>query len=61
MNVSIVEVGIAVGGMLLGKGVGVNATIGASNGVQAVRRNKEAMMNFFMKGIICHCEPERSE
>jgi hypothetical protein len=61
MIVAIVEVGMLVGGTLVRSGVGVNATIGASNGVQAVRMNKEAMMNFFMKGIICHCGSERSE
>jgi hypothetical protein len=60
--VSIVEVGMAVAGTLVGSGVGVNATIGASSAVQAVRRNKEmTMMNFFIRRIICHCEEERSD
>jgi hypothetical protein len=26
--------------------------------VQAARRNKERMMNFFMMNIICRCEEE---
>jgi hypothetical protein len=50
MIVSIVEVGAAVGEKLVEGGVGVNATIGASNAVQAVRRNRETMMDFFIRG-----------
>jgi hypothetical protein len=42
---------MAVEGTLVGRSVGVKATIGASSGVQAVISNKEAMMNFFMMRI----------
>jgi hypothetical protein len=46
---AVVEVGTTVGRALVGTEVGVNATIGASSAVQAVRINKEmAMMNFFI-------------
>ena len=49
MIVSIVEVGRVVEGTLVGSGVGVNAIIGASRAVQAVRRNKERAMSFFIQ------------
>jgi hypothetical protein len=46
---AVVEVGTTVGRALVGTEVGVNATIGASSAVQAVRINKEmTMMNFFI-------------
>jgi hypothetical protein len=56
--VSIVEVGIAVGGRLVGPGTNVDSMVGATGSVQAARRNKERMMNFFMMNIICRCEEE---
>jgi hypothetical protein len=49
MIVSIVEVGRVVEGTLVGSGVGVNAIIGDSRAVQAVRRNKERAMSFFIQ------------
>jgi hypothetical protein len=60
--VSIVAVGIAVGGILVEIDGAVDLMTGAGAGVQAVRKNKMAM-NFFMGIIICHCEerlPRRS-
>jgi hypothetical protein len=45
---AVVEVGMAVGRALVGTEVGVNATIGASSAVQAVRIIKDAVMNFFI-------------
>jgi hypothetical protein len=48
MTASIVEVGMAVGGMLVGAGIEVDEVTGASVAVQAVRRHKKTMMNFFM-------------
>jgi hypothetical protein len=50
MTVSIVEVGIAVGGGFVGTAVAVGWSSGVSVAVQAVRKNKKAMMNFFMVG-----------
>ena len=48
MMVSMVEVGTAVGGTLVGAGVDVDWIAETSGVVQAARRNKEMMMNFFM-------------
>ncbi len=48
MTVSIVEVGTAVGGRLVGTEVEVGWIKGTSVAVQAARRNKRIMMNFFM-------------
>jgi hypothetical protein len=48
--VSIVEVGMAVGGTLVGSGVGVNATIGGLSGIQAVRKDRAVIMSFFIQG-----------
>lgn len=47
---SIVEVGMVVGGTLVGSGVGVDSMTGISVAVQAVRMNKETMMIFFIQG-----------
>jgi len=46
--VPIVEVGTAVGGTLVGSGVDVDSMAATCVAVQAVRRMKETMMNFFM-------------
>jgi hypothetical protein len=46
--VSIVEVEIAVGGGFVGTEVAVGWMTGTSVVAQAVRKNKEAIMNFFM-------------
>ena len=54
MMVSMVEVGTAVTGTLVGAGVDVDWIAETSGVVQAARRNKETMMNFFMMNIICH-------
>ena len=51
---STVEVEIA--GTLVGLGTDVDSMVGATGAVQAVRRMKETMMNFFIEGIICRCE-----
>ena len=56
MIVSAVEVGIAVGGIVVGNGVDLDSVAGIFVVVQAVRRNKETMMNFFMMAIICQCD-----
>jgi F0F1-type ATP synthase membrane subunit c/vacuolar-type H+-ATPase subunit K len=48
MTVSIVEVGMAVGGGFVGTAVAVGWICGVGAGVQAVRKNKKAMMSFFM-------------
>jgi D-arabinose 1-dehydrogenase-like Zn-dependent alcohol dehydrogenase len=53
---SIVEVGTAVGGILVGSVVEVGSLTGTCVAVHAVRKMKETMMNFFMINIICHCE-----
>jgi hypothetical protein len=54
---SIVEVGIAVGGMLVGAGVEGGSITGTrvAVAVQAVRRKKRIGMIFFMM-TVCHCE-----
>ena len=49
-----VEVKMAVGGRLVGAIIDVGSAAGTAAGVQAVRRNKETMMKFFMINIICH-------
>jgi hypothetical protein len=49
---STVEVGIAVGGILVGNSVDVDAVARTSFAVQAVRRIKETMMKFFMIAIL---------
>ena len=54
--VSTVAVEIGVGGMLVGAGVDVDWIAETSGVVQAAKRNKETMINFFMINIICHCE-----
>jgi hypothetical protein len=46
--ISTVEVGIAVGGILAGNGVDVDSIAEASLAVQAVRRKRKTIMNFFM-------------
>jgi len=43
-----VEVGMAVGGTIAAEGVAVDRVTGAPVVVQAVRRSKETMMNFFI-------------
>jgi hypothetical protein len=48
MMASRVEVGTAAGGTLVGTGVDVDWIADTSGVVQAARRNKETMMNFFM-------------
>jgi hypothetical protein len=49
---STVDVGIAVGGTLVGIIVELDSVAGSSLAVHAVRRNKETMMNFFMIAIL---------
>jgi hypothetical protein len=56
MITSVVEVGMAVGGILVETGLDVDSIIGAGVAVQAVRRIKVTMMDFFITNIICHCE-----
>jgi hypothetical protein len=46
--VSTVEVGMAVGGTLVGISVELDSATGIFVVVQAVRRNKKMMMKFFM-------------
>src|SRR6266508_1191643 len=53
---SIVEVGTAVGGILVGSVVDVDSITGTCIAVHAVRKMKETMMNFFMIIIICYCD-----
>ncbi len=55
---STVEVKIAVGGTLVGLGTDVDPMVGATGVVQAARKSKERMTNFFMLNIICRCEEE---
>jgi F0F1-type ATP synthase membrane subunit c/vacuolar-type H+-ATPase subunit K len=50
MIASIVGVGMAVGGTLVGSGVGVDSMTGISAAVQAVRRIEKMMMKFFIQG-----------
>jgi hypothetical protein len=47
---SIVEVGMAVGGILVGSKVDVAWIVGMGAGAQAERRNKKAVMSFFING-----------
>jgi len=54
--VSTVAVEIGVGGMFVGAGVDVDWIAETSGVVQAAKRNKETMINFFMINIICHCK-----
>jgi hypothetical protein len=46
---SVVEVGTAVGGTLVGGGVSVDCLTGTGPGVQAVRRNRKTMLSFFIE------------
>lgn len=50
--VSTVELGIAVEGILVGNGVDVDSIAETSLAVQAVRRKRKTIMNFFMIAIL---------
>jgi len=52
--VSTVAVEKAVGGTLVGLGTDVDSRVGATGVVQAARRSKETIMNFFIMAILAH-------